>query len=437
MSRHRDLLQRDARHVWHPFTQASIAPAPLPVVRAKGSWLELADGRKLLDAISSWWTCNHGHSHPDIAAAISHQASTLDHVLLAGCTHPAVVELSERLAQIAPKGLQRVFYSDDGSTAIEVALKLAFKYWANIGRPEKKHFVALAHAYHGDTVGAMSAGDHGAFGGSYDSLLFPVERIHHGYNNSCPECVTASENPGLGLARLQTIFEKRGTEIAAMIMEPMVQGAGGMLIQEPEFLRGVRELCDAHEVLLIADEVMTGFGRTGKMFACEHAEISPDLLCLSKAITGGSLPLSATLVKENLWEAFLSQDKKRAFLHGHSYTGNPIACAAAVANLNIFASEPVFERIAGIEAVYEERLPALLDHEAVAEVRWLGTIGAVELKSDIKGYMSNKAATMATKFLEHGYLMRPLGPVLYTMPPYSTQSEELHALYDVFEKLLS
>jgi len=348
-----------------------------------------------------------------------------------------VVELSERLVSIAPKGLEKVFYSDDGSTAIEVALKLAFKYWANTGRPEKKHFVALAHAYHGDTVGAMSAGDHGAFGGSYASLLFPVERIHHGYNNSCTGCVEASQRPGLGLAKLREIFEARSGEIAAMIMEPMVQGAGGMLIQEPEFLRGVRELCDAHDVLLIADEVMTGFGRTGKMFACEHAEISPDILCVSKAITGGTLPLSATLVREKLWNAFLGQDKARAFLHGHSYTGNPIACAAAVANLNIFASEPVFKRIEAIEAVYEERLPALLEYDAVSEVRWLGTIGAVELKSDVKGYMSNKAASLASKFLEHGYLMRPLGPVLYTMPPYSTKSEELHALYDVFEKLLS
>ncbi len=437
MNRYKDLLQRDARHVWHPFTQASIAPEPLPVVRAKGSYLELADGRRLLDAISSWWTCNHGHSHPDIAAAIAHQAATLDHVLLAGCTHPPVVELSERLAAIAPEGLTRIFYSDDGSTAIEVALKLAFKYWSNIGRPEKKHFVALAHAYHGDTVGAMSAGDHGAFGGSYASLLFPVERIHHGYNNSCEHCIEAGNQPGRGLARLKAIFEERGHEIAAMIMEPMVQGAGGMLIQEPEFLRGVRELCDAHDVLLIADEVMTGFGRTGKMFACEHAEISPDLLCLSKAITGGTLPLSATLVREELWEAFLSEEKSRAFLHGHSYTGNPIACAAAVANLNIFASEPVFKRIEAIEAVYEERLPTLLDYDAVSEVRWLGTIGAVELKSDVKGYMSNKAATLASKFLDHGYLMRPLGPVLYTMPPYCTNSEDLHTLYDVFEKLLS
>ena len=436
MSRYDDLLQRDARYVWHPFTQASITPEPLPVVRAKGSWLELSDGRKLLDAISSWWTCNHGHCHPDIAAAIAHQASTLDHVLLAGCTHPPVVELSERLVALAPEGLSRVFYSDDGSTAVEVALKLAFKYWKNVERPEKKHFLALAHAYHGDTVGAMSAGDHGEFGGSYNSLLFPVERIHHGYNNSCSHCVEAGLRPGRGLARLREVLESRAHEVAAIILEPMVQGAGGMLMQEPEFLHGVRELCDKHEILLIADEVMTGFGRTGKMFACEHAEIAPDLLCVSKAITGGTLPLSATMVTDTIWNGFLSQEKGRAFLHGHSYTGNPIACAAAIANLNIFASEPVFKRIEAIEAVYEERLPPLLNHEAVSEVRWMGTIGAVELKSNVKGYMSDEAASLASRFLDHGFLMRPLGPVLYTMPPYSTHSDELHALYDVFDKLL-
>lgn len=270
MTSERDLLRRDALHVWHPFTQASIAPAPLAVVRAKGSYLELADGRLLLDAVSSWWTNNHGHGHPDIVAAISQQAATLDHVLLAGCTHPAVVELSERLAAITPQGLDRAFYSDDGSTAIEVALKMAFKYWANRGRPQKSTFVALAHAYHGDTVGAMSAGDHGAFGGGFRQLLFPVERIHHGYNSSCRECVVASQKPGRGLAQLAEIFDQRANEIAAIILEPMVQGAGGMLIQEPEFLQGVRRLCDQYDVLLIADEVMTGFGRTGQMFACDH-----------------------------------------------------------------------------------------------------------------------------------------------------------------------
>jgi adenosylmethionine-8-amino-7-oxononanoate aminotransferase len=235
---------------------------------------------------------------------------------------------------------------------------------------------------------------------------------------------------------LAQIFEERAGEIAAVILEPMVQGAGGMLIQEPEFLQGIRRLCDEYEVLLIADEVMTGFGRTGQMFACDHAEVSPDLMCLSKGITGGTLPLAVTMVQEEIWEAFLGDDKERAFLHGHSYTGNAIACAAALASLNLFATGRVFEQIAAIESVYEERLPPLLRHDSVAEVRWLGSIGAVELRSDQKGYMSTAAAKMAGQFLDRGYLMRPLGPVLYTLPPFCTSSDDLHRLYDVFEELL-
>lgn len=437
MSHEDPLVRRDAQHVWHPFTQASISPSPLPVVRAKGAYLELSDGRQMLDAISSWWTTNHGHGHPDVVAAIAHQAATMDHVLLAGCTHPPVVELSERLVRLAPAGLNRVFFSDDGSTAIEVALKMAFKYWANRGRPKKATFVALAHAYHGDTVGAMSAGDNGAFGGGFKQLLFPVERIHHGFNNACPECVEASQSARGALDRLAQVFEERASEIAAVILEPMVQGAGGMLIQEEGFLRGVRQLCDAYDVLLIADEVMTGFGRTGKMFACEHAGISPDLLCLSKGITAGTLPLAVTMAQEEIWRAFLGDDKQRAFLHGHSYTGNAIACAAALANLDIFKNEPVLERIAALELVYQERLPAFLEYDAVAEVRWLGSIGAVELRSETAGYLSSAAAELARAFLERGYLMRPLGPVLYTLPPFCTTAEELHGLYDVFEELLS
>lgn len=431
-----ELVQRDGVCVWHPFTQAAVAPAPLPVVRARGAWLELADGRQVFDGISSWWTCLHGHGNPEIVAAIARQAATLDHVLFAGCTHPPAVAVAERLVRLAPAGLRRVFFSDDGSTAVEVALKLAFQYWLNRGRPEKRGFVALEHAYHGDTVGAMSVGDPADFSGKFRPLLFPVTRAH---TASCHRCPLGLERRTCSidcLGGMRELLRARADELAAVIVEPMVQGAGGMILTPPEFLRGVADLCREQEVLLIADEVMTGFGRTGRMFAVEHAGVSPDLMCVAKGLTGGTLPLAATLATEEIYRAFLGADRRRAFLHGHSYTANPIACAAAVASLRLFDSEPVFERIAAIEAAYAERLPAFREDPRVADVRWLGTIGVVELREERGGYFSEAGPRLHAEFLERGILLRPLGPVVYFLPPYAATPDEIHGLFDALSEIL-
>ncbi|MCZ6778398.1 MAG: adenosylmethionine--8-amino-7-oxononanoate transaminase [Acidobacteria bacterium] len=431
-----DLLRRDRKYVWHPFTQAESAPAPLLVVRAQGPWLELADGRRVLDGISSWWTNLHGHGHPDITEAIARQAAELDHVLFAGCTHPRAVEVSEKLARLAPGRLARVFFSDDGSTAVEVALKMAFQYWLNRGNNEKRGFVALEHAYHGDTVGAMSVGDPSDFSGPFAPLLFPVRRVP---TASCSHCPVGLERRTCSidcLTRLRELLEKDSSRIAALLLEPMVQAAGGMIITPPEFLRGVADLCREHDVLLIADEVMTGFGRTGKMFAVEHAGVEPDLMCVAKGLTGGVLPLAATLATEEIFEGFLHSDRRRAFLHGHSFTANPIACAAATASLGIFEREPVMERIASLEKVYAERLPDLGRHPRVKDVRWLGSLGVVELREDDPTYFNELGPRLHRDFLERGVLLRPLGPVMYTLPPYAIEPAQLSSILDLMEEML-
>jgi len=412
------LLDRDRRHVWHPFTQAAIAAPPLPVVGAEGAWLQLADGRRVLDLISSWWTNLHGHGHPRIAGAIARQARELDHVLFAGCTHPPAVAVAERLLSLAPAGLSRVFFSDDGSTAVEVALKMALQFHAQTGQPQRRRFVAFEHAYHGDTVGAMAVGDRGGFSAAFEPLLFDVQRVP------------------LQAPALQQVLEQQAGEIAAVLLEPMLQAAGGMRLQTPAFLRGVVDLCRQHGALFIADEVMTAFGRTGRMFACEHAAVQPDLLCVAKGLSGGVLPLAATLASECIYEAFLHADLGKAFLHGHSFTANPIACAAALANFEVFDEEPVFDRIAAIESFYAARLPLLRRHKIVRDVRWLGSLGVVEL-GDAQGYFSASAShAVRDACLSRGLLLRPLGPVLYTLPPYCITLEELAQAYDVLDEVI-
>lgn len=424
------LQQRDQQVIWHPFTQAATAKAPLEVVKAQGPWLELSDGRKILDAISSWWTNLHGHSHPAIAAAIAEQALVLDHVIFAGCTHPLAVEVAERVIKLAPEGLTRVFYSDNGSTAVEVGLKMAFQYWQHQGRPEKQGFIALEHAYHGDTLGAMSVGDPSEFVAPFRPLLFDVHHV------PTPDRERTSE---ACLQTLETLLETEGHTLAAMIIEPMVQGAGGMRIQPPEFLAGLAALCKKYDVLLIADEVMTGFGRTGKMFACEHADVTPDILCVAKGLTGGVVPLAATLTRESVYEAFLGEQTQRAFLHGHSFTANPITCAAAVASLKLIEEEDILQKVARITEIYRERLPPLRQHPRVREVRWLGSIGVVELHplTSEGGYHDPASANLRERFLEHDVLIRPLGNVVYVLPPYVTPSAEVHRIFDILERLLA
>jgi adenosylmethionine-8-amino-7-oxononanoate aminotransferase len=393
------LVDRDRVVLWHPYTQMLTAPAPLPIARAEGVWLYTEDGRKILDGISSWWVNIHGHSHPRLNAALAAQARELEHVVFAGCTHLPAVELAERLIEILPKGLARVFYSDNGSTAVEVALKMAVQYWRNRGEPERRKFITLRNAYHGDTVGAMSASEDSVFTRAFEPLLFPVERV----------------------ANLEELETSLRESVTAVLIEPMLQGAGGMVVWPVEFVAGVRRLCDKYETLLIADEVLTGFGRTGKMFACEHARITPDIICLSKGLTAGYLPLGVTATTGKVYDAFLSDDQARTFFHGHSYTANPLACAVGLASLDLFREEHVLERVTKLEQQLRAGFEPL---RALGDVRVIGGVGAVELSSDQPGYLDRIGPRLAAAFLERGLLLRPLGNVVYFMPPYCIAESE-------------
>ena len=397
-----ELVRRDARVLWHPYTQHALERELVAVVRAQGAWLELADGRRLLDAISSWWACLHGHAHPRITAAIAEQARALDHVLFAGATHAPAVELAERLLTVAPRGLARVFYSDDGSTAVEVALKMVAQAWAQRGEPQRTVFVALECAYHGDTFGAMAAGDPEPFFRAFAPFLFAVRRVP-------PDA-----------ERLAAELETLGARAAGVIVEPLVQGAAGMRMHASEFLRAARALCDRHGLPLIADEVMTGFGRTGALFACGRAGITPDLLCLGKGLTGGTLPLAATLATEALFEAFLHHERTRFFPHGHTFTANPIACAAALASLELCRVDDVPARLERIGAAIERGLAPLRGDARVLELRRTGGIVALELAvpaGERAGYGSSLALELRKRALARGVLLRPLGNVLYALPP--------------------
>jgi adenosylmethionine-8-amino-7-oxononanoate aminotransferase len=422
--------------IWHPFTQEALDPPPIRIVRAEGVYLHTADGRKLIDGISSWWVNLHGHGHPAITKAIAEQAAKVDHVLLAGFTHDAVDALRGGLRNILPPGLEHIFFSDDGSTAVEVALKTAVQYWQNVGRPEKRAIVALEHAYHGDTAGAMSVGAPSAFTDPFRSMLFPVLRVHSPYCHRCPVGKTRATCAIECAEQLERRLEEKDREIAAVIVEPLLQGAGGMIVHPVEFLQRVRKACEEHEVLLIADEVLTGFGRTGKMFACELAGITPDIMCLSKGLTGGVLPMGATVSSEEIHNSFVSSDRSRTFYHGHSYTGNPIAAAAGTASLRIFEKEPVFERIAAISRIHAERLAAIKNHPAVGTVRSIGTMAAIELRAEDAGYFSTLKPKLYKFFLDSGVLLRPLGNVVYVLPPYAITAEQLHFVHDRIQESL-
>jgi adenosylmethionine---8-amino-7-oxononanoate aminotransferase len=415
------LVARDSAVVWHPYTQMLTRPDPLPVVRASGVYLYTEDGRRILDGISSWWVNIHGHSHPVLNGALAGQAGRLEHVMFAGCTHEPAVRLAERLLALLPDRLRRVFYSDNGSTAVEVALKMAHQYWRNLGQAGRTTFIALHDAYHGDTVGAMSVSEVSVFTQAFTPLLFPILRVE------------------ASVESVERTLRERKDEIAGIIIEPMLQGAGGMLISSPDFVAGVRTLCDRYGTLLIADEVLTGFGRTGRMFACEHAAIAPDIMCLSKALTAGYLPLAATVASQDVYDAFLSEDRSKTFFHGHSFTANPLACAVALASLDLFDDGQVLARIGRLEAHLREGLGRLRTLPFVGDVRVIGGVGVVELGSTKSGYLDNIGPKLAAAFLERGLLLRPLGNVLYFMPPYVITDDEvdwsLTQIRDVVERL--
>jgi adenosylmethionine-8-amino-7-oxononanoate aminotransferase len=401
------------------------------VLRAERVYLYTRDGRRILDAVSSWWVNLHGHANPRIAEAIAQQARKMEHVIMAGFTHDAAEELASRLRKRLPAQMTHLFFSDDGSTAVEVALKLAVQHFGNSGRAQKSEIVALVHGYHGDTAGAMSASDDSLFNKAFQSMRYAVHRVHSAYCYRCPVGLTRATCHIECVQQLATLLEQNHEHIAAVIVEPLLQGAGGMIVHPVEFLQKVRALCTRYDVLLIADEVLTGFGRTGKMFACELAEVIPDLMCLSKGITGGFLPMGATVCSDRVEAPFRSKDRLHTFYHGHSYTGNALACAAANASLQIFDDEPVFDRIAMISAVNTERLAQFRKLPQVADVRQIGTMGAIELRAEDAGYLSAMRAKLYQFFIDHGVLLRPLGNVVYVLPPYVITHEELHFVYDV------
>jgi len=410
---------------------------PIPIRRAAGVWLEDFDGRRYLDAVSSWWVNLFGHANPRINAAIRQQLETLEHVMLAGFTHEAVIELSERLIDIAPTGLKRCFYADNGSSAIEVALKMSFHYWRNTGRPQRNTFITLANSYHGETLGALAAGNVTLYKDVYQPLLMDV------ITAPSPDCYlreageTCPNYARRAMLSMRELLEANAGRVCAVIVEPLVQCAGGMRMYDPVYLRLLRRACDEFDVHLIVDEIATGFGRTGTMFACEQAGISPDLMCLSKGLTGGYLPLSVTLSTDAIYQAFYDDyTSLKAFLHSHSYTGNALGCRAALATLDIFEQDDVIESNRALAARLGQACAPLQDLPHVAEVRQAGMIAAVETVRDKAArepwpWQERRGQRVYRHGLENGVLLRPLGDVIYFMPPYVTTPEQVDEMVRV------
>ncbi len=411
----KNLLERDSAVIWHPFTQSGIEQPMLEVARAKGASLFLSSGQEVLDGISSWWCNLHGHGHPAIIAAATKQLETLDHVLFAGCTHEPAVELAEQLLPSLPGDLTKVFYSDNGSTAVEVALKMAIQWWFNRGQ-ERNTIIALEDSYHGDTFGAMAAGARGLFTKPFDQMLFDVRRISTAGSNS-------------DLEQLESLCSS-GT-VAAFIFEPLVQGAGGMLMYDAVALNRYVDICKKYGVLCIADEVMTGFGRTGPLFASSVLTQAPDLICLSKGLTNGSVPLAVTACSEDIFQGFIANDYSRTFFHGHTFTGNPVAAAIALASLSISLSDDCDRARKRINAAHKSCAAILRDIPRVSSARVTGTILAFDIiDTDNKGYISSIKNTAMKFFLQHGILLRPLGNIVYCMPPYCTTDAELGRMHE-------
>jgi adenosylmethionine---8-amino-7-oxononanoate aminotransferase len=409
-----DLAAADRAYLWHPFTQQRGWTSEHPVIVDRGEGTDLidVDGNRYIDGVSSLWCNVHGHAHPRIDAAVREQLGKVAHSTMLGLSHRPAIELAQRLVELAPPGLTRVFYSDSGSTATEIALKMAFQYWRQRGQ-DRRRFVALRMAYHGDTIGSVSVGGIDLFHSLYEPLLFD----------------TLQAEPGDAGDMERLLAQHRG-EVAAVIMEPLVQGAAGMLVHPPGYLRAVRDLCDRHGVLLILDEVATGFGRTGRMFACEHEGVAPDLMCLAKGITGGYLPLAATLATERIYRGFLGEHEEfRTFFHGHTYTGNPLACAAGLATLDVFREERTLDRLRGRIELLAELLAPIGAHPMVREVRRCGFMVGIELEEHPLPVRIGHQVTLEAR--KRGAIIRPLGDVVVLMPPLSISREDLTRLVNI------
>ena len=413
-------------HLWHPTTQVATSPEPLPVRAARGSELELADGRRLIDAISSWWVTLHGHGEPAIAAAIGRQAQQLEQVIFANFSHEPAEQLATRLSALS--GLQRLFFSDNGSTAVEVALKIAWQWWRNQGS-KRRQLIAFEGAYHGDTFGAMALGERSLFTEPYEALLFEVTRV--AWPHSHWGDATVAEREAAALQQLERALE---TPTAAVIVEPLIQGASGMRVVRPAFLRAVAERVKAAGALLIADEVMTGFGRTGDLFACRRAGIQPDLMALSKGLTGGFLPMGGTLASERLYQGFISDTPAHTFFHGHSFTANPLGCAAALASLDLLLHQP--ERFQQFEPRHTALLEPLAQHPLVRRPRCLGTMAAFDVEAGAASYLNPVGKQIQRHCLEQGVYLRPLGNVVYLLPPLGISDAQIARCYGALETSL-
>ena len=432
-------MQRDLAVLWHPCTQMKDhEQLPLiPIRRAEGVWLEDFDGKRYLDAVSSWWVNVFGHANPHINARVRAQLDQLEHVMLAGFSHSPVIELSERLVALAPAGLSRVFYADNGSSGIEVALKMSYHYWQNLGQSGKKRFVTLTNSYHGETIAAMSVGDVLLFTETDQSLLLNTLKVPSPDCYLRPEGVDWETHSRTMFQHMEQCLAEHAHEVAAVIVEPLIQGAGGMRMYHPVYLSLLREACTQYGVHLIADEIAVGFGRTGTLFACEQAQITPDFLVLSKALTGGYLPMAAVLTTDCVYQAFYDDyTRLRAFLHSHTYTGNPLACAAALATLDLFATENTLEKNRALARHMDEATRHLHDHPQVAEVRQTGMALAIELVSDKKyktpyPWQERRGLTVYQHALSRGALLRPLGNVVYFLPPYVITPDQIRFLATV------
>ena len=418
------LIQKDAKFVWHPFTQAQTAPEPIPIISAKDAWLFAEDGKKYIDANSSWWTVLHGHGNEHIGKEISAQFSVLDHAIFAGATHPKAVEIAERIVGVLPDGFSKVFFSDNGSTAVEVAIKMCYQFWHNKGA-DKKRFLAIEGSYHGDTFGAMSVGQRGYFNKPFEHLFFDVDFIPFPTEDNIDEVLRITEE------LLST------GEFAGFIFEPLVQGAAGMRIYKDEWLSVLVQIAQKHQVITIADEVMTGFYRTGKLFAINHIEEKVDIVCLSKGLTGGVMAMGLTVATQGIFDAFLSDEIGKALLHGHSFTGNPIACTAACASLDELESSSRLKNIANIVSNHSNFVSKHSESKFFKSVKQQGTILSLEVEvGEESSYFSSIRTDAYNYFLENEILLRPLGNVIFFNPPYCITQDELDHVYHHIIKFL-
>jgi adenosylmethionine-8-amino-7-oxononanoate aminotransferase len=421
-----NLQEKDKKHIWHPYTQEKTASENVIMVRGEGAYLYDEAGNRYLDACASWWTNLHGHAHPYIAQAIADQALQLEQVIFAGFSHPSAISLAEKLLDILPSGFAKVFYSDNGSTAVEAAIKMSLQYWRNRGEDRSK-IICFRDAYHGDTFGSMSISARGVFTEPYSRLLFDVIFI------DTPDYT----NEAQVIEQFHATVGEHHSDIAAFIFEPLVLGSSGMKMYRAGLLDQLLAICAEHHIISIADEVMTGFGRTGRMFAIGHLARRPDIICLSKGITGGFLPFAATITSQFIYDAFYADEKYKMLFHGHSYTGNPLGCAAGLASLEVFEKENTLDRIAAIVSSHTLFSDRIKGHKAIKDIRQCGTILAIEIDTGAgSGYLSSIRDRMYTFFMDRRIMLRPLGNILYMLPPYCISQRDLDEVYGAIEDFI-